>query len=136
MVQKQPTSTNNNTNTETQNQYHEPTEAELTEDIDVRLTLKEKEFYETFTSILSKLELANNVKIVKENSISSFMRTAMAFMSNWYMGTAFRDSNLISMLPDKKAKQEFIAFRTKFMNFPIGAQLEELKAMGLVKPKK
>ena len=132
MVQEQP---NNDTRPETQKQYQEPTEQELTEDINARLTLKEKEFYETFTSIISKLQLADNIKIVKENNISSFIRTAMAFMSNTYIGNLFMDSNLISRLPDKQAKREFIAFRTKYMNIPVNAQLQDLKRLGLVKPK-
>ena len=130
MVQEQP-----NNDTSQQTQYHEPTEQELTEDINARLTLKEKEYYDTFTSIVSKLQLPNDVKIVKDGTISSFIRTAMAFMSNWYVGSLFTDSNLISRLPDRKAKREFIAFRTKYMNFPTDAQLQDLKRLGLVKPK-
>lgn len=130
MVQEQP-----NNDTSQQTQYKEPTEAELTEEAYARITLKEKEYYDTFTSIVSKLQLPNNVKILKDDTLSSFIRTAMAFMSNWYVGSAFTDSNIISYLPDKKAKREFIAFRSKYMNIPINAQLQDLKRLGLVKPK-
>ena len=138
MVQKQPTTPNNNPNPEThiKEQYQEPIKEEMTVELLAYITPQEKEYYATFISIISKLGLPNGVKIIKDDTFTEFIRTAMAFMSNWYVGTAFKDSNLISILPDKKAKQEFIAFRTKFMNFPIGAQLEELKRMGLVKPKK
>ena len=59
----------------------------------------------------------------------------MAFMSNWYVGSLFVDSNLIGRLPDKKTKREFIAFRTKFMNIPAEVQFEDLRRLGYVKPK-
>jgi hypothetical protein len=130
LVQEQP-----NNDTKPQTQYHEPTEAEMTEDINARLTLEEKEYYDSFTSIISKLQLPDNVKLVKDNNLSSFIRSAMAFMSNSYVGSIFMDSNLVSRLPDKQAKREFLAFRTKYMNIPINAQLQDLKRLGLVKPK-
>ena len=135
MVQNQTAPTNNNPNSETQKQYKEPVESELTEEVVTRFTPEEREYYETFTRIISKLKLADNVKIVKDETMSSLVRTSMAFMTNWYTGTAFRDSNLAGMLPDLEAKKEFIAFRKKYMNFPINAQLEELKRLGYVKQK-
>jgi len=132
--QKQSDPHNNNPNPQTQ--YKPPTEAEMTEEIFSRLTLEEKEYYEAFTAIISKLKLQGNVKVVQDNSLSALIRTSMAFMSNWYMGTAFQDSNLVAMLPDTNAKREFVAFRKKYMNFPVDAQLAELKRLGHVKPKK
>ena len=133
MVQKQSDPPNNIPNPQTQ--YHEPTAEEKSVELNAYLTPQEKEYYDIFISIVSKLQLPNNVKVVKDDTISEFIRTAMAFMSNWYVGSLFVDSNLIGRLPDKKTKREFIAFRTKFMNIPAEVQFEDLRRLGYVKPK-
>ena len=115
MVQKQPISTNNNPNPQTQ--YHEPTDAEKTELIMVRVTAFEKEFYETLTSILSELDVdGKGTKVIKNNSLSDFVRMSLSVVSNSYLYKIFPDSRVISRLMSKKAKNEFIAFRKKYMN--------------------
>ena len=115
MVQKQPISTNNNPNPQTQ--YHEPTDAEMTELIMVRVTPSEKEFFETLTTILSELDAdGKGTKVIRNNSLSDFVRMSLSVVSNSYMYKIFPDSRVISRLMSKKAKNEFIAFRKKYMN--------------------
>ena len=94
-----------------------PTDAERTELIMVRVTPSEKEFFETLASILSELDVdGKGTKVIKNNSLSDFVRMSLSVASNFYLYNIFPDSRVISRLMSKKAKNEFIAFRTKYMN--------------------
>ena len=94
-----------------------PTDAERTELIMVRVTPSEKEYFETFTSILSGLDVdGKGTKVIKNNSLSDFVRMSLSVTSNFYMYNIFQDSRVMSRFMSKKAKNEFIAFRTKYMN--------------------
>src|SRR5215208_2808550 len=97
--------------------YIPPTQAERTELIMVRVTPYEKELFETIASILSKLDIdGKGTKIIKDNSLSNFVRMSLSVVSNFYMSNIFPDSRVMSKLMSNKAKKEFIAFRTKYMN--------------------
>ena len=83
----------------------------------VRVTPSEKELFETLTTILSQLNVdRKGTKVIKNNSLSDFVRMSLSIVSNFYMSKIFPDSRVISRLVSKKAKNEFIAFRTKYMN--------------------
>ena len=93
------------------------TEAELTELIMVKVTPYEKQFFETLTTILSGLDVdGKGNKVIKNNSLSDFVRMSLSLASNLYMSNIFPDSSMMSRLKSNKAKNEFIAFRTKYMN--------------------
>ena len=97
-----------------------PTDAEMTELIMVRVTPSEKEFFETLTSILSELDVdGKGTKVIKNNSLSDFVRMSLSIVSNFYLYNIFQDSRVMSRLMSKKAKNEFIAFRKKYMNISI-----------------
>ena len=82
-----------------------------------RVTPSEKELFETLSSILSQLDIdGKGTKVIKNNSLSDFVRMSLSIASNSYMYNIFTDSRVISRLVSKKAKKEFIAFRTKYMN--------------------
>ena len=94
-----------------------PTDAEMTELIMVRVTPSEKEFFETLTFILSEFDVdGKSTKVIKNNSLSDFVRMSLSIASNSYMYNIFQDSRVMSRLKSKKAKNEFIAFRKKYMN--------------------
>ena len=94
-----------------------PMDAERTELIMVRLTPSEKEYFETFTSILSELDVdEKGTKVIKNNSLSDFVRMSLSVVSNFYLYNIFQDSLVMSRLMSKKAKNEFVAFRKKYMN--------------------
>ena len=94
-----------------------PTEAEKTELIMVKVAPYEKEFFETLTSILSELDVdGKGTKVIKNNSLSDFVRMSLSVTSNFYLDNIFPNSRVMSKLMSKKAKMEFIAFRTKYMN--------------------
>jgi hypothetical protein len=93
------------------------TNAERMEFIMVRVTPSEKEYFETFTSILSQLDVdEKGTKVIKNNSLSDYVRMSLTIVSNFYMHKIFPDSSMMSRFRSKKAKNEFIAFRTKYMN--------------------
>ena len=93
------------------------TEAERTELIMFRVTPSEKELFETLTTILSGLDVdGKGTKVLKNNSLSDFVRMSLSVVSNLYLYNIFQDSRVISRLVSKKTKNEFIAFRTKYMN--------------------
>jgi hypothetical protein len=97
--------------------YIPHTDAEMTELIMVRVTPYEKEFFQTLASILSKLDIdGKGTKVIKNSSLSNFVRMSLSVVSNFYMYNIFPESRVINRLESKKAKNEFIAFRTKYMN--------------------
>src|SRR5215207_4252146 len=97
--------------------YIPPTQAERTELIMVRVTPYEKDFFQTLASILSKLDIdGKGTKVIKNNSLSNFVRMSLSIVSNFYLSSIFTDSQVMSRLLSNKAKNEFIAFRTKYMN--------------------
>ena len=94
-----------------------PTEAEKTELIMVKVTPYEKEFFNTLTTILSELDVdGKGTRVIKNNSLSDFVRMSLSVTSNLYMSNIFRDSSMMSRLKSDKAKNEFIAFRKKYMD--------------------
>lgn len=94
-----------------------PTEGELTELIIVRVTPFEKEFFETLTTILSGLDIdGKGNKVIKKNSLSDFVRMCLSVASNFYLTTIFSNSHIMRKLKSQKTKNEFIDFRTKYMN--------------------
>ena len=93
------------------------TDTERTEIIMVRVTPSEKEYFETLTSILSGLDVdGKGTKVIKNNSLSDFVRMSLSIASNFYIQHIFSDSSVMSRLVSNKTKKEFIAFRTKYMN--------------------
>ena len=82
----------------------------------VRVTPSEKELFETLTTILSELDVdGKGTKVIKNNSLSDFVRMSLSIVSNFYINI-FQDSRVMNRLVSKKAKNEFIAFRKKYMN--------------------
>jgi len=94
-----------------------PTEAQKTELIMFRVTPSEREFFETLTSILSEIDVdGKGTKVIKNNSLSDFVRMSLSIVSNLYLHNIFTNSNVMSRLLSNKAKNKFISFRTKYMN--------------------
>ena len=97
--------------------YIPPTDGEMTELIMVKVTPFEKELFEMLTTILSELDVdGKGTKVIKNNSLSDFVRMSLSIVSNFYIQYIFPDSSVMSRLVSNKAKNKFIAFRTKYMN--------------------
>ena len=83
----------------------------------IRVTPSEKELFETLTTILFQLDVdGKDTKVIKNNSLSDFVRMSLSVVSNLYMSTIFPDSRVMSKFRSKTAQNEFIAFRKKYMN--------------------
>jgi hypothetical protein len=62
----------------------------MTELIMVRVTPYEKELFETLASILSKLDIdGKGTKVIKDNSLSNFVRMSLSVVSNFICLTFF-----------------------------------------------
>ena len=93
------------------------TDAERTELIMVRVTASEKEYFETLTSLLSEIDVdGKGTKVIKNNSLSDFVRMSLSIASNFYIQYIFTNSRVMSKLLNNKAQKEFIAFRRKYMD--------------------
>jgi hypothetical protein len=93
------------------------TDTERTELIMVRVTPSEKEYFETLTSILSELDVdGKGTKVIKNNSLSDFVRMSLSIVSNFYIHYIFPDASIMSRLVSNKEKNEFVTFRKKYMN--------------------
>ncbi len=89
----------------------------MTELIMVKVTPFEKEFFKTLSFILSELDVdGKGTKVIKNNSLSNFVRMSLSVVSNFYLYNIFQDSLVITRLLSKKAKNKFIALRKKYMN--------------------
>ena len=94
-----------------------PTEAEKTDLIMVKVTPYEKELFETLTTILSELDIdGKGTRVIKNNSLSDFVRMSLSVTSNFYLYNIFQDSRVLNRFMSKNAKKEFLAFRKKYMN--------------------
>ena len=81
------------------------------------MTPFEKELFETLTTILSELDIdGKGTKVIKNNSLSDFVRMSLSVASNFYLYNIFQDSSVLNRFMSKKAKNSFIAFQTKYMN--------------------
>jgi hypothetical protein len=58
---------------------------------------------------------------------------ALSFLTSIICTNVFTQSEIAADLPDKQALNEFIAFRKKYMNFPVDEQITDLKRVGIVK---
>jgi len=93
-----------------------PTEGEMTEIIMIRVTPSEKQLFETLTTLLSQLVIdGKGTRVLKNNSLSDFVRMSLSIISNFYINI-FQDSHVMSRLVSKKAQNELIDFRKKYMN--------------------
>jgi hypothetical protein len=90
----------------------------MTEVIMFRVTPAEKEYFETLTSIASQLDVdGKGTKVIKNNSLSDYVRMSLSVVSNFNLYNIFSDSGVLRKFKSNKAKNEFIAFRTKIHEY-------------------
>ena len=106
--------------------------------IKVQLADEERILIEKLANILYKIvvlqpDQKNYAPLIPDKTLAGFSKSALSFMSNIYMTNVLSKSEVAKNLPDKQALNEFVAFRAKYMNFPIDKQIEDLKRVGVVK---
>jgi hypothetical protein len=74
-----------------------------------------------------------NTPLLPDKTLSSLGKMALSFLTSIICTNVFTQSEIAADLPDKQALNEFIAFRKKYMNFPVDEQITDLKRVGIVK---
>jgi hypothetical protein len=94
-----------------------PTDTEMTEIIMIRVTPSEKQLFETLATILLQLVIdGTGTRVLKNNSLSDYVRMSLSVASNFYLNNILSDSHVISKFKSNKAKNELIDFCKKYMN--------------------
>ena len=102
--------------------------------VQITISPDEKEYLADMAVIMSKLMVKEtNTTLIPDKTLSSLGKMALSFMTNIYCTNVFSKSEIAANLPDKQALNEFIAFRKKYMNFPVDKQIADLKRVGIVK---
>jgi hypothetical protein len=102
--------------------------------VQVTVTPAERKYLVDMAVIMSKLIVKEtNTPLLPDNTLSSLGKMALSFMTNIFCTNVFTQSEIAANLPDKQALNEFIAFRKKYMNFPVDKQIADLKRVGIVK---
>jgi hypothetical protein len=98
----------------------------------IEISEKEKTYFERLASLLSKIEINGN-KLLPDNTLNSLGKMALGVMTSITLTRILIQSELAKTLPDKKALNEFVAFRREYMNFSVDKQIADLKRVGIVK---
>jgi hypothetical protein len=102
--------------------------------VQVTVTPDERKYLMDMAVIMSKLKVKEtNTTLIPDKTLSSLGKMALSFMTNIYCTKILTQSEIAANLPDKQALNEFIAFRKKYMNFPVDKQIADLKRVGIVK---
>jgi hypothetical protein len=102
--------------------------------VQVTITPDERKYLVDIALILSKIMVKEtNTPLLPDNTLSSLGKMALSFMTNIVCTKLLTQSEIAAHLPDKQALNEFIAFRKKYMNFPVDKQIADLKRVGIVK---
>jgi hypothetical protein len=102
--------------------------------VQVTVTPDERKYLVDMAVIMSKLIVKeSNTPLLPDNTLSSRGKMALSFMTNIFCTKVLTQSEIAAHLPDKQALNEFIAFRKKYMNFPVDKQIADLKRVGIVK---
>jgi hypothetical protein len=102
--------------------------------VQVTVTPAERKYLVDIAVIMSKLMVKEtNTPLLPDSTLSSLGKMALIFLINIFCIKVLTQSETAAHLPDKQALNEFIAFRKKYMNFPVDKQIADLKRVGIVK---
>ena len=102
--------------------------------VQITVTPDERKYLMDIAVIMSKIKVKEtNTTLIPDSTLSSLGKMALNFMTTIFCTNVFTQSEIAGHLPDKQALNEFIAFRKKYMNFPIDKQIADLKRVGIVK---
>jgi hypothetical protein len=102
--------------------------------VQVTVTPAERKYLVDMAVIMSKLIVKEtNTPLLPDNTLFSLGKMALSLMTNIFCTNVFTQSEIAANLPDKQALNEFVAFRKKYMNFPVDKQIADLKRVGIVK---
>ena len=102
--------------------------------VQIAISPHERKYLVDLAVIMSKLMVKEtNTTLLPDKTLASLGKMALNFLANIYCTKVFTQSEIAANLPDKQAINEFIAFRKKYINFPLDKQIADLKRVGIVK---
>ncbi len=102
--------------------------------VQITITPDERKYLVDMAVIMSKIMVKEtNTTLLPDKTLASLGKMALSFMTNIFCIMVLIQSEIAAHLPDKQALNEFIAFRKKYMNFPVDKQIADLKRVGIVK---
>ena|SRR5688572_17715616 len=102
--------------------------------VQVTVTPDERKYLVDMAVIMSKLMVKEtSTTLLPDKTLASLGKMALNVMTNIICTNVFTQSEIAAHLPDKQALNEFIAFRKKYMHFPVDKQIADLKKVGIVK---
>ena len=102
--------------------------------VQITVTPDERKYLVEMAVIMSKLTVKEtNTTLLPDKTLASLGKMALNLMTSIICTNVFTQSEIAAHLPDKQALNEFIAFRKKYMNFPVDKQIADLKRVGIVK---
>lgn len=106
-----------------------------TDEVKIDVTPAERVHLEILADLLSKIDIQGH-KMIPTNNIVDLIRVCIAYTIGVYQGQILGNSNLATTLKNKNDIKDFVAYRQKYMNFTVDAQLDDLRRIGVVKSKK
>lgn len=105
--------------------------------VNTAMTEEQLKYIQEMINLLGKIQIdkEKGINVLPTEDMSYFLNVCINFTCNSYM-QLLADTNVLKNIPTKEAKKQFIAFRAKYMQFPIDAQLEDIKRLGLGNAKK
>ena len=102
--------------------------------VQITITPAERKYLMDIAVIMSKIKVKEtNTTLIPDSTLSSLGKMALNLLTTIFCTNVLIQSEIAAHLPDKQALNEFIAFRKKYMNFPIDKQIADLKRVGIVK---
>jgi hypothetical protein len=102
--------------------------------VQITITPDERKYLMDMAVIMSKIMVKEtNTTLLPDKTLASLGKMALSFMTSIFCTKVLTQSEIAGHLPDKRALNEFIAFRRNYMNMPVDSQIADLKRVGIVK---
>lgn len=100
----------------------------------LQFTKEELKFMSIMTRLLYKMDMdGHGSTALKVDTLMEFIRYCITVTGAITRTQIFAHDAMITRLPDKESKKEFVAFREMYMGMPKAQQMEIFKKMGIVK---
>ncbi|HJS64261.1 MAG TPA: hypothetical protein VJ767_05330 [Nitrososphaeraceae archaeon] len=103
--------------------------------IHFRIPSEDYEYYSTMLSLFNSLTLNNKPVFGKFLSMPALCKITLQFFCNTYRDNLFTDHKLVKKVPNKDTLRNLMAFRSKYLNYPVDKQIVDLEKMGVLTKK-
>lgn len=97
----------------------------------VRISPEEYSYFSNMISILYNLKI-NGRPVLKSMSLPSFCKMALHLFCNNYRDNVLANNDIVNNIDidDMNTFEKFLAFRVKYMNYPLDKQIADLERDG------